>query len=518
MEVIRTDCLVIGGGLAGLSYAAKMAMYGHKVTIVDSSVEGASSNSMMAQGGIVYPASNDHESLIDDIFNAGAGIGHIDSIKQIVGSAKESIDEILLRLGNVEFDKNDQGEFLLTTEGGHKEKRIIYAQDATGKAIMKALYKSLKDHPNICFINNSMAIDLMTASHNSTEHVHRFMPITCMGAFIKCFADDRVFAIEAKKTMLASGGIGQVYQHTTNGADSFGHGVSMAKRIGARIMDMEYVQFHPTAMLKSGHNPLLISEAVRGEGGVLIDSRGAPVMTSDIHPLESLAPRDIVARTITLSLLDSRDKNVYIDLSSMSSDFIKGRFPNIYRRCLTRGVDITQEPIPVVPAAHYSCGGVYVDQYGQTNIARLGAVGESACSGFHGANRLASTSLLECVSMANISAKHDHEVLASTEHLDIKIKPWVDAKEEVDESLIQQDLNIIRETLWNYCGPIRNRRRLVRASRLLGEMDWQVKSFYRNCRISKSLLNLRSAIDVGQMLLHACWNNAESIGCHYREN
>jgi len=517
MEILKTDCLVIGAGLAGLSYASEMAQKGYSVIVIDSGENSKDSNSMLAQGGIVYPETDHLQSLADDIKIAGSGIGNAGIIEKILALGRTAIDDILIDYAGVKFDKNEEGELSLTREGGHREKRIIYAKDETGRMIMRSLSNKVSELNNITIMSNSMVIDLMTPSHNSLDQTDRFSALSCVGAFVKSFDSDNVLAIYAKKTILATGGVGQIYRHTTNSQDSFGHGIAMAKRIGARIMDMEYIQFHPTVFLKAGFSPLLITEAVRGEGGVIIDEVGKEVMTSDIHHLESLAPRDIVARTITLSLLKSRYKNVYIDLRSLGPDFIKFRFPNIYENCLARNIDIAKDPIPVVPAAHYSCGGVYTDEFGQTNILGLGAIGETACTGFHGGNRLASTSLLECLAMGKIMADYDEKNIIDR-HKEIKIRPWVEASEIVDEALIEQDLNIIRETLWNYCGPIRNSRRLVRASRLLNEMDWQAKSFYRNCKVSKSLLNLRSAIDVSKIVLHACWNNQTSVGCHYREN
>jgi L-aspartate oxidase len=517
MKEIRTEYLVIGAGLAGLTYASTMAAQGHDVLLIDSGHESNESNSMLAQGGIVYPIKDTIESLLADMKTTTAGVSNPEIIQDVFSKGKSAIDETLIDFAGVEFDRDSQGEFQRTIEGGHSQKRIIHIKDATGKHIMRPLVSKCKKIKNLKFMYNSMAIDLVTPSHNSTAPQDRFLPLTCLGAYIKNFDNEETHLVLAKKTVLATGGIGQVYNHTTNSPDSFGHGISMAKRIGARIMDMEYIQFHPTVFLKKGHCPLLISEAVRGEGGIITDEQGDEIMTEDIHPLKSLAPRDIVARTIKLSLLKSREKNVFIDLKNLNENFIRERFPNIFKACLERGVDITKEPVPVVPAAHYICGGIYTDKYGQTNILGLSAIGENACTGFHGANRLASTSLLECVSMAKIMAKNDIQN-PPQKIPNIEIKPWENADKEASETLIEQDLNIVRETLWNYCGPIRNQRGLNRASHLLSEMDWQVKNVYRNCKITKGLLNLRSGVDISKMILHACWNNRVSSGCHYRES
>jgi L-aspartate oxidase len=517
MKEIKTDYLVIGGGLAGLSYASTMARKGHDVILIDSGKDSHKSNSMLAQGGIVYPVKETIPSLLQDMDATTGGISNPEIVKNVCGNGKYAVDEMLIDFAGANFDRDPQGDYKLTIEGGHSQKRIIYVSDATGKHIMTPLVERSKTLDTLKIISNSMAIDLVTPSHNSVEPKDRFLPLTCLGAYIKNFDTEEINLILAKKTILGTGGIGQVYTHTTNGPDSFGHGVAMAKRIGARIMDMEYIQFHPTVFLKRGFAPLLISEALRGEGGVIVDEEGHEIMTSDIHPLKSLAPRDIVARTINLSLLKSREKNVYIDLKHLGKDFTQKRFPNIYKACLDRGIDMTKDPVPVVPAAHYLCGGVHTNEFGETNILGLSVIGESACTGFHGGNRLASTSLLECVSMAKIMADRDLKTPLN-KMPDITIRPWENANKEADETLIEQDLNIIRETLWNYCGPIRNQRGLNRAGHLLNEMDWQVNNVYRNCKITRGLLNLRSGVDISKMILHACWNNKISVGCHYREN
>ncbi len=318
----------------------------------------------------------------------------------------------------------------------------------------------------------------------------------------------------AKKTILACGGLGQVYLHTTNQTGSVGHGVAMAYRVGARLIDLEYVQFHPTVFAKKNAPRFLVTEALRGEGGVLVNSRGVRFMDG-AHPLGSLAPRDVVARAITQELASSGEPCVFLDLSAMPPGFARERFPNIHERCLAHGVDMEREPIPVGPAAHFACGGVHTDLHGRTNIRHLGAIGETACTGLHGANRLASTSLLECLVGASFTARADAEDIGRESFRLPDPRPWEGPARKADPVLVRQDMLQIQHTMWNYAGVVRSPKRLTRARRILLELREEVQSFYRGCALSRDLVDLRNAVQTALLVVHAASLNPVSKGCHY---
>jgi L-aspartate oxidase len=321
-------------------------------------------------------------------------------------------------------------------------------------------------------------------------------------------------AIVARKTVMACGGLGQIFQHSTNFPGTVGNGVAMAYRVGARLIDLEYVQFHPTVFYGKNAPRFLITEAIRGEGAVLVNERGEAFMDK-VHRRASLAPRDIVSRAIHQEMAGSGQPCAYLDLSALDTAFMRERFPSIYLRCLEHGVDITRDPIPVVPAAHYSCGGVHANLQGRTNILHLNAIGETACTGLHGANRLASTSLLECLTSAKFTAQADAEDIAS---MDFKLpdpRPWESPREEADPTLVAQDLNLVQQTMWNYAGIVRSPRRLTRARRILLEAREEIQSFYRDCRVTSELVELRNAVQTALLVVHAASLNPRSKGAHY---
>lgn len=516
MKVIETDHLVIGSGLAGLSYAASLEDSGQECIVLCSGEDYTTSNSYNAQGGIVYTPPSQFNSLEKDLKEASAGVANIKAIKQIGQYGAQALEEILFNKARVPFDVDVRGKLKLTKEAAHSVERIIHCKDATGVGVMNALQSSLKDSRHLKIFNNTMAIDLITFSHSSLDYNDRFGPLTCIGAYALNLKNGEVFAFLGKQTIIATGGIGQIFLHTTNGKDALGHGLAMASRVGARLMDLEYIQFHPTVFCCPSFPPLLISETLRGEGGVLINAQGDEFMNK-IHSKGSLAARDIITRAITFELLKSGEKTVYLDLSMMRSDFIQLRFPTIFEKCLERGIDITSKPIPVVPAAHYLCGGIHTNLKGQTNIGRLSAIGEVACTGLHGANRLASISLLECVVMGKVAAKKNIESLKEFGRK-VQVKPWAYCSKPVDKDLIQKDLDLIRNVMWNYVGLIRSKEKLERAMRLLNELFLEIKDFYADGVLSKELLDLRSAIYVAKIITHASLQNKQSIGCHFREN
>jgi L-aspartate oxidase len=513
MKVIHTDCLVIGAGLAGSAYALHAARAGLDVQLL--SLGGPSeANSDWAQGGIIFDTSAQPDSLFSDIMTASDGMANPAAIEQLVNEGPDAVRELLLDELDVAFDRESDGELELTREGGHSERRIIHAKDLTGRAILSSVAACVDATKNITRQMGSVAIDLLTLSHNTDRPVDRFEPLTCFGAYVLDGQSGEPEAIIARKTILATGGLGQIFQHSTNRQGTVGHGYAMAYRVGARLMDLEYVQFHPTVFYHTNAPHFLITEALRGEGAVLINGRGERFMDA-IHPRGSLAPRDIVSRAIHQQMISSGDSCVYLDLAALKPEFIRDRFPFIFERCSEQGIDITSEPIPVVPAAHYSCGGVHTNLDGRTNVRHLNAIGETACTGLHGANRLASTSLLECLTSAKFTAKADITDIETMAFRLPEPRAWESPRREADPTLIQQDLNLVRQTMWNYAGIVRSDRRLSRARRILLELREEVQTFYSDCRLSRELIDLRNAVQTALLVVHAAKLNPVSRGCHY---
>ena len=513
MKVIHTDCLVIGAGLAGSAYALHAARAGLDVQLL--SLGGPSeANSDWAQGGIIFDTSAKPESLSEDIMTASDGMANPAAIEQLVREGPAAVRELLLDELDIAFDRETDGELELTREGGHSERRIIHAKDLTGHAILSSVAACVDATSNITRQMGSVAIDLLTLSHNTDKPADRFEPLTCFGTYVLDVDSGEPMAIVARKTILATGGLGQIFQHSTNRQGSVGHGYAMAYRVGARMIDLEYVQFHPTVFYAPNAPHFLITEALRGEGAVLVNGRGETFMDA-IHPRGSLAPRDIVSRAIHQQMISSGDACVYLDLAALKPDYISERFPFIYQRCKESGIDITSEPIPVVPAAHYSCGGVHTDLNGRTNVRHLNAIGETACTGLHGANRLASTSLLECLTSAKFTAKAD---IADIEKLEFRLpqpRAWESPRKYADPTLIQQDLGLVRQTMWNYAGIVRSTHRLTRARRILLELREEVQSFYSDCHLSRELIELRNAVQTALLVVHAAKLNPDSRGCHF---
>ncbi len=513
MQIIQTDCLVLGAGLAGSAYALQAASAGLKVELLSLGAP-LQANSDWAQGGIIYDTTPDPQQLTRDILEASDGTANPAAIEQIVREGPAAVKELLLDQLNVGFDREATGALHLTREGGHSERRIIHTKDATGHAILAAVANQVDATKNISRRSGFVAVDLLTLSHSSSDPHDRYEPLTCFGCYALDTTTGEVVAFVAKKTILATGGLGGIFQHSTNQPGSVGHGVAMAYRVGARLIDLEYVQFHPTVFFKKGSQPFLITEALRGEGAVLIDARGERFMDS-AHPRGSLAPRDVVARTIQQHLAEHGDACVFLDLSALKPEFIRERFPGIYERCLANGIDITRMPIPVVPAAHFSCGGVHADLTGRTNVRHLNAIGETACTGLHGANRLASTSLLECLVSAKAAATVDAAEISSNHfHLPVP-RTWQSPDKSPDPLLIRQDLQQIQTTVWNYAGIIRSTRRLARARRILLELREDIQAFYRDCRPTRELIELRNAVQTALLVVHAASLNPVSKGCHY---
>ncbi|MEJ8569315.1 L-aspartate oxidase [Elongatibacter sediminis] len=513
MEVIHTDCLVIGAGLAGSAYALSAARAGLDVQLL--SLGGPSeANSDWAQGGIIYDTSPEGDLLASDIAAASDGTANPAAVAQLVNEGPKAVRELLLDELDIDFDRTESGDLELTREGGHSQRRIIHARDLTGRAILSAVAARVDETTNITRQTGAIAVDLLTLSHNSELPQDRYAPLTCFGAWVLPGGGTEPVAVVARKTILATGGLGQIFQHSTNRPGTVGHGVAMAYRVGARLIDLEYVQFHPTVFHARGKPRFLVTEALRGEGAVLVNRHGERFM-DQVHERGSLAPRDIVSRAIHQELAASGDPCVYLDLSELDADFARQRFPSLFERCAAYDVDPIADRVPVVPAAHYACGGVHTDLEGRTNVLHLNAIGETACTGLHGANRLASTSLLECLTGARFTAAADVADIESMEFRLPEPKSWHSPKSEADSTLIRQDLGLVRQTMWNYAGIVRSPRRLTRARRILLELREEVQSFYRHCRLSPDLVDLRNAVQTALLVVHAASLNPRSRGSHF---
>jgi L-aspartate oxidase len=509
---IKTDFLVLGSGIAGLFYAIKAAEIG-TVAIVTKK-EKAESNTNYAQGGIasVIAPDDTYQSHIEDTMKAGAYLCHRDAVEVLVKEGPHQIKE-LIDIG-VAFTK--KGSLLdLGKEGGHSMHRIVHAADLTGKEVERALLAYASDHPNITIYENHVAIDLITEHHLFGTEKKQYNSIHCWGAYVLDAKSNTVTAFLSKTTMLATGGAGQVYLHTTNPTIATADGVAMAYRAGAKIANMEFIQFHPTALYNSGSPSFLISEAVRGFGAILRNSSDEDFMRR-YHPMASLAPRDVVARAIDAELKKSGDDFVTLDLTHLDPAAVREHFPNINARCLRENIDMTKDPVPVVPAAHFSCGGVVTDLNGQTTISGLYACGEVSMTGVHGANRLASNSLLEGLVFASRAAAHvkqDGEKLVPIP----VIGPWDDSGTINSDEwvLVSHDRKELQQIMWDYVGIVRSNHRLERALRRVQLIEKEVRDFYIRTKVSEGLIELRNIACVADLIIRSGLMRKESRGLHY---
>lgn len=517
------DVLIIGSGLAGLSVALKTAASKKVCLISKREINHSSSN--WAQGGIaaVFKEEDSIESHIEDTLIAGAGLCDEAVTRMVTSNAREAV-EWLIELGVPFTREDDNSDYHLTREGGHSHRRIIHAADATGQAVQTTLAEKVRNHPNITLLENHIAVDLITTNKLNNQQApvdthQKAYPADdnrCLGAYVIDNASGKVLTIGAQNTVLATGGAGKVYLYTTNPDVCTGDGIAMAWRAGCRVANMEFVQFHPTCLFHPHAKSFLISEAVRGEGGILRLPNGTPFMEK-YDARKELAPRDVVARAIDFEMKKRGIDCVYLDITHKPLNFIQSHFPTIYQRCLELGIDISQSPIPVVPAAHYTCGGIMSDEHGRSDIKHLYAIGETACTGLHGANRLASNSLLECMVFGKAAAL---DILSQPEK-PIPLLPYWDESRvtDADEAiLISHTWEELRRFMWNYVGIVRTDKRLSRALHRIHMLRDEVHEFYSNFKINNDLIELRNLLQVAELIVKSAMERKESRGLHYSKD
>jgi L-aspartate oxidase len=504
----RFDFLVLGGGVAGLSFALQAARHGSVAVLTKR--ERYESNTQYAQGGIasVLSPTDTFEAHAQDTLVAGAGLNHLDAVEVTVREGPERIRE-LVALG-AEFNRRATGDFDLTREGGHSARRIIHAGDLTGREVQRALLAACDEQQNLTFFQNTAAIDLILDRRPSPGR-----PSRCLGAYALTDGG-HIETFLGKVTVLATGGAGKVYLYTSNPDVATGDGVAMAYRAGARIANMEFYQFHPTCLYHPEAKSFLISEALRGEGGRL-RLRGGQTFMERYHPLGALAPRDVVARAIDAELKRTGDDCVFLDMTHLGRAFLTERFPNIYATCKAFNIDMAVQPIPVVPAAHYMCGGVVTELHGRTTVAGLYAIGEVASTGLHGANRLASNSLLEGLVFGHRAAQASAEEVRTLGSLPQEPPEWdpgsaVDSDESV---VVTHNWDELRRLMWNYVGIVRTDKRLMRARRRLDLLREEIRDYYWRFKVTRDVIELRNIADVAHLIVDCASRRKESRGLHF---
>ncbi len=509
---IESDVLIIGGGAAGLTLALKLAD-SLSIRLISKGIlrEGST---LYAQGGIAAVNAPDDSlnSHIDDTINAGAGLCDPAAVRLTVEHAAENIQWLIDR--GISFTRNTsgspQGEYHLTREGGHSHRRVFHATDATGKAIETTLEQGILAHPNIQIDEQHIAVDLITTHKLGQSGENR-----CLGAYILDRGNNQVDVYRARFVIFATGGTSKVYLYTSNPDTATGDGIAMAWRAGCRVANMEFNQFHPTCLYHPNAKSFLITEALRGEGGKLCLPDGSRFMDG-YDPRAELAPRDIVARAIDHEMKRLGCDNVFLDISHKPADFITRHFPTIHQRCLELGIDITREPIPVVPAAHYTCGGIMTDLHGQTDIANLYAIGETAFTGLHGANRMASNSLLECLVFAQVASKH---ILGRQQQpgMSAEVPDWDESRvtDSDEEIVVHHNWDEVRRMMWDYVGIVRSDKRLQRSQRRVDMLEREIDEYYGNFRVTNDLLELRNLVVVADLIIRSAISRKESRGLHY---
>jgi L-aspartate oxidase len=510
----QSDYLVVGSGIAGLSFALRAAETGTVVILTKK--ERADSNTNHAQGGIasVMDRSDSFELHVRDTLEAGVGLNRPEAVDLIVREGPGSVAE--LERWGVRFTKDASGGFDLGREGGHSMNRIVHARDSTGRAMEEALLDRVRSHPNIQVLEDHVAVEIITQHHLSGPRRKAGERVRCWGVYALDMRHNAVRAYTAGATLLSTGGVGRVYLHTTNPPIATGDGVAMAFRAGAPVAGLEFMQFHPTALCHPEGDSFLISEAVRGFGGIL-RTKGGDAFMKRVHPMADLAPRDIVARAIDAELKRSGDECVYLDVTHLDAGEIRSRFPAIDRKLLSLNIDMTKEPIPVVPAAHYMCGGVLSDLDGRSAIRNLYVAGEAACTGVHGANRLASNSLLEAVVFSRRAFLSASETVRSAPAAIPEIPEWNDQGTFDPEEwvLISHDQREIRRLMGDYVGIVRSDERLERANRRIGLIADEIEAFYKRTKITAPLLELRNISCVALLIIRCAIFRKESRGLHY---
>ena len=509
-ENFNFEVLVIGSGGAGLSLALKLANAQTRVAVL-SKFALTSGSTYYAQGGIsaVFDANDSIESHLNDTLNAGAGLCDTDIVELTVKHGKESID--WLREQGVQFTqeqtKTGETKLHLNREGGHSHRRVVHTDDATGKAVSLSLIERAQENPFIELFEYYNVIDLITQIDKGTKQ--------CVGAYVFNNHQQRVETFAAKITVLATGGASKAYLYSTNPHSSTGDGMAVAWRAGCRVSNLEFMQFHPTCLYHPAGNSFLISEALRGEGGKLVLPDGRTFM-QNYDERGELAPRDIVARAIDHEMKKRGIDCVYLDISHKPESFIREHFPNIYQQCLEFDIDITQQPIPVVPAAHYTCGGVITDSYARTDIENLYAVGEVACTGLHGANRMASNSLLECLVFAQRASDKIKQKLPQITPIQ-NIAPWDESKvsDSDEEVVVSHNWSELRHFMWDYVGIVRTDKRLDRAMNRVELLKKEIAEYYKYFRVTSDLLELRNLVIVAELIIRCAQQRKESRGLHY---
>jgi L-aspartate oxidase len=519
---MKFDVAIVGSGLAGLSVALHLAET-RTVAIISKRAlqDGASA---WAQGGIaaVLDSGDSHQQHFDDTLVAGGGLCDEGATRYIVEHGREAIEWLIAQ--GVPFTRDAGAElgFHLTREGGHSQRRIIHAADATGYAVQATLEEKVRAHPNISLFEHHCAIDVITSDkleHKPGHAAATVVPPKCHGLYVQDEKTGQVLTFAAEHTVMATGGAGKVYLYTTNPDTASGDGIAMAWRAGCRVSNMEFIQFHPTCLYHPYAKSFLITEAIRGEGGLLkLPPEAGAAAGTRFMPLHDeraeLAPRDVVARAIDFEIKKRGLDYVHLDISHKPAEFLIEHFPTIYARCLELGIDITKEPIPIVPAAHYTCGGVVTDLAGRTDLPGLYAVGETACTGLHGANRLASNSLLECLVIGRACAQQ----IEASPSLGVPDLPEWDASRVTDadeEVVISHNWDELRRFMWNYVGIVRTTKRLERAQHRIALLKEEIDEYYRHFRITHDLLELRNLVDVASLIVNSALSRRESRGLHF---
>lgn len=500
------DVLILGSGAAGLSLALKLADKCQVAVLSKTSLYGGST--LYAQGGIAAVLDEKNDSIqkhMQDTLNAGADLCHYNVVKYCVEQGKKEINWLIDR--NVPFSRNkDSKNYHLTQEGGHSQRRVIHSADATGKALSETLIDKTIQHPNIHIFENHLAIDLII---NNTQQPF------CQGIYVLNKQNNQIESFKARFTVLATGGASKVYLYTSNPDTSTGDGIAMAWRAGCRVANMEFNQFHPTCLYHPKAKSFLISEALRGEGAKLFLPDGKAFMHK-FDPREELAPRDIVAKAIDYEMKRTGSEYVHLDISHKSKQFIIKHFPNIYQRCKKFNIDITREPIPVVPAAHYTCGGIKTDLCAQTDILNLYAIGETAFTGLHGANRMASNSLLECIVFAQSAADDILSKLTKTKAV-TEVQNWDESRVTGSEEavLVSHNWDELRRVMWDYVGIVRSNKRLIQAKQRIDMLSREIDDYYRQYKINNDLIELRNLVQVADLIIQSAMLRKESRGLHY---